>query len=377
MSYAKFNKISIIGLGLIGGSIAKDAHEKKIAEQIIGYDRSEDELKLADKSGIFYHLSQTLNENLSGSDIVIICTPINSFSSGIIANILPFLKDSEIITDVCSVKRFIREQADKQLPEKFSKNFIPAHPIAGSEKSGFFAADSKLFDNKRTIITNDGIENQAAIDKIILFWKLLGCQIETMTAEKHDDIYAKVSHLPQLMSWAFAKCLEELNLKPQLDRNQQHIYNIFTRLAHSNRSIWLGIFEKNRDFIDQHIKSLIKYLKILIQEVSSDTDQLYKILLKSKERRISIPKVDFIPISVINEQSDIISIIIPTIIACALLNITTEEELTYVGTGYKDFTLPACQISHYFPELINNNINFIQIFLAKFIEDLEFKSLNS
>ncbi len=242
------DSIHIIGLGLIGASIG--AKLKKINPDIY---ISGGDLKEAE-----YCLQHGIIDSISTKDpdIIVVCTPVNAIAEIVVSLLKTY--DSSIITDVGSVKSSILREVEKQFPNP--SRFIPAHPIAGSHLTGAASANPELFAQKKVIITPTNNDDYF-INKITSFWNLLESSVEIMDAEKHDMIYAEVSHLPQLISFAFA---------PHVN-----ITSEFTRLSTSDINLWRPIFQANEKFIkislDKFVKKLDKYDKsaILTPEIIS------------------------------------------------------------------------------------------------------------
>ena len=180
------NKITIIGVGLIGGSLAKAIKENKLAKVVFGYGRDLNRLEKAKKANVIDQFSTNLKDAVNDSDIVIIATPVGSFKE-ILIEIKPFLTSKIVISDVGSTKTNIASIVGQTLGD-YSNYFIPAHPIAGKEKSGFEASESNLFNNRKVIITPLETSSPDSINLIQKMWEGTGADVDFMSPESHDEL---------------------------------------------------------------------------------------------------------------------------------------------------------------------------------------------
>ncbi|MDB2550342.1 prephenate dehydrogenase/arogenate dehydrogenase family protein [Rickettsiales bacterium] len=234
-----FNNIIIIGLGLIGGSLAMAIKQKKLAKQILAHNRSEKSLDFALKNQIIDG-KFNFDQNLTKNDLIIIAAPLFAYE-----DIFQKIKNCQyqaLITDIGSVKQYPENLYFKIFNEK--NNFIPTHPIAGKESSGIENADPDLFDQKKLIITKF-CQNQQNIAKISHLWQKIGSQIEILDVYNHDQIFCLISHLPQYISFKFKKKRPD-NLPQSL---KKHL-----RIENSNPKIWQEIFKLNKNNIDKYYK---------------------------------------------------------------------------------------------------------------------------
>ena len=199
------DKICIIGVGLIGGSFAAGLKQANQVQTIVGFGRHEDSLIKAKSLGIIDEYSLDIATALQNVDMVLIATPVDSFGA-VLGLIKPHVTDAVIISDVGSTKGSVIDIA-KQVFGKVPTRFIPAHPIAGKEKSGVEASDGTLFDNKRVILTPEDNADVQAIEAVSELWQILGARVETMTHQKHDDLLAMTSHLPHMLAFGLMNYL--------------------------------------------------------------------------------------------------------------------------------------------------------------------------
>ena len=238
------NKICIIGLGLLGGSIGKECISKNLAKQVVGFGRKHESLKKAKQLGLVHEISESF-EDLKQADLIIIATPVKQYSS-IFKKINPYLSTTTLITDVGSTKKNVLKDASHLLNEHYQK-FIGSHPIAGSEKHGPDAAQLGLFKNKNIIITPHEKNTNEDIDFIINFWNSLEGISLIMDAVKHDEIFSTVSHLPHALAMIFMSMLNNKDNKDELLRFAASGFRDFTRIAASSPEMWRDIFIDNKE----------------------------------------------------------------------------------------------------------------------------------
>lgn len=284
--FGGFKNILIIGLGLIGGSIAVSLKKEGYKGKIYGFDLNEKRVKKALELGAIDEGYTDLNKiPWDKLDLVILATPVKTFLD-IAKKIKPFLKENTIVTDVGSVKgELVRKLEDIFKPIKF----IGAHPIAGTEKEGIENAVVGLFKNKKLILTIDKEdENTKKLEK---FWMDLGSKVEIMNPDIHDFVFASVSHLPHAVAFALVDSLISLSKETGIDLflYPGAGFKDFTRIAASSPTVWKDIFLENKEnvihTIDEFINSLEK-IKKYIKE--GDEENLIKILSESREKRLSL-----------------------------------------------------------------------------------------
>ncbi|WP_029520117.1 prephenate dehydrogenase/arogenate dehydrogenase family protein [Persephonella sp. IF05-L8] len=286
--FGGFKNILIIGLGLIGGSIALSLKKEGFQGKIYGFDLSKERVKKAIELGAIDQ-GWTKLEDIPWEkiDLVIISTPVSTFID-IAQKIKPFLKKDTIVTDVGSVKGELVKQLEKILsPVKF----IGAHPIAGTEKEGVENAVIGLFKNKKLILTIN--QEDEATKRLEKFWSDLGSKVEIMDADTHDFVFAAVSHLPHAVAFALVDALISLSKETGIDLflYPGAGFKDFTRIAASSPNVWKDIFIENKEnvlhTIDEFIKSM-ENLRNLIDR--GDEERLIKLLSESREKRLSLEK---------------------------------------------------------------------------------------
>jgi len=276
-----FNKITIIGLGLIGGSLALAIKEKKLAKEIAGVSRRKSTIKEALKNKIVDSGTLDLEDGVKDSDFIIIATPVFKIVS-IAKRVARFLKKGAILTDVGSTKRHIVRSIEKAVPKGI--DFVGSHPIAGSERSGIKSANKDLFKNACCILTKTKKTNPKAIGKVKKFWENLGIEVIIMRPQMHDKALSKISHLSHAVSASLVNSVG----KSRLDLAAGGFKDA-TRVASGEPELWRDIFLTNKDNLIKDIGILKKELnKVEAALRNNDQAGLLRLLHKAKVVRDSI-----------------------------------------------------------------------------------------
>jgi prephenate dehydrogenase len=262
MSY----KITIIGVGLIGGSLAKNLKNSDFASEIIGFGRSENNLQIAKNLNIIDSFTTDIKSAMD-CDIVVIATPVGVFKD-ILKQIKPFVKN-QIITDVGSTKQSVERDIKSIFGSDFN-NFVPAHPIAGKEKSGCESADENLFKNKKLIITGGKKSNKKIIQEM---WLLTSAIVSEIDSKTHDDIFGLTSHLPHLLAFGL---VGQMAKQKGAEKFIGGGFKDFSRIASSDSTMWADIFENNKDEVLNHLENYQQELKSLAKLIKNNEKDKYK-----------------------------------------------------------------------------------------------------
>jgi cyclohexadieny/prephenate dehydrogenase len=243
-----FDKIAIIGLGLIGSSIAHAARRGGLAKEISGHDASPDVLDRAGKIGFCDTLHADIGDCVEDAELVILCAPVGAYRS-IAEQIRTSLAEGAILSDVGSVKGSVVRDVGPFVP--LDVHFIPAHPIAGTEFSGPEAGFASLFDGRWAILTPVPGSDKAAVEKLKAFWQGLGSQVDVMEPSHHDLVLAITSHLPHLIAYNIVGTAHDLEkvTESEVIKYSASGFRDFTRLAASDPTMWRDIFLNNRDAV--------------------------------------------------------------------------------------------------------------------------------
>ena len=283
-----FNKICIIGCGLIGSSLARAIKKNNLAEKIVSSNRSELLNKKVIDLNIVDSSSSNTKEITEGSDLIVIAAPLSSYKD-IILKTKDSLKSGAILTDVGSVKGSVINLIEKNIPENVS--WIPSHPIAGTEDSGPEAGFSELFKNRWCILTPSKKAKEKDINLLKIFWEKVGSKVDIMEAEQHDYILSITSHLPHLIAYNIVSTSLDTQdeTKSTIVKYSAGGLRDFTRIASSNPIMWRDIFIQNKNNTSQMIDKFIKNLEDLkIAIENEDGKKLEKIFTKTKKIRKDI-----------------------------------------------------------------------------------------
>ena len=246
MTEPLFDTIAIVGLGLIGSSIARAARAQGAVRSIVATARSPQTRKRVVELGIADKVVETNAEAVEGADLVIVCVPVG-VCGAVAKEIGPHLKAGATISDVGSVKGSIVRDMGPHLPK--TVHFVPAHPVAGTEHSGPDAGFAELFMNRWCILTPPEGTDAQAVDRLAAFWRLLGANVETMTPDHHDLVLAVTSHLPHLIAYTIVGTADELETvtRSEVLKFSAGGFRDFTRIASSDPVMWRDVFLHNKE----------------------------------------------------------------------------------------------------------------------------------
>lgn len=264
MTEYMFNKITIIGVGLLGASFALAMKKNGLCRTITGHGRSRENLQRAKERNIIDSFEQDPVAACSGAELIMLSAPAGSFP-GLVRAIVPTLKKGAVLTDVGSVKGILVREIEKMMPKDV--HYIGGHPIAGSDRSGIDSANAELFRNAKCVITPTENSDPSALNKIQNMWKAFGADIIILNPEEHDRIYASVSHLPHLIAYAMVNTVAEMD-RSYLDFSGKGFMDS-TRIACSSEEMWndicllnrdniieaLAVFQRNLDLLDRYLKA--------------------------------------------------------------------------------------------------------------------------
>jgi cyclohexadieny/prephenate dehydrogenase len=243
-----FQRLGLIGVGLIGSSIARAARAQHAAQSIVATARSAATRRRVAELGIADQVVESNAAAVEGADLVIVSVPVGQ--SGLVAEeIGPHLKPGAIVSDVGSVKSSVVREMAPHIPS--GVHFIPGHPVAGTEHSGPDAGFAELFVNRWCILTPSGDTDPAAVERLAAFWRLLGARVETMSAEHHDLVLAITSHVPHLIAYTIVGTADELSAVTRSEVLQFSAggFRDFTRIAASDPTMWRDVFLANKDAV--------------------------------------------------------------------------------------------------------------------------------
>ena len=280
-----FGRIALIGIGLIGSSIAHAARRAGCVAHIAGYSRSEASRAAAARIGFCDSLHDDMAACAKDADIVVLCLPVGALGEAA-ATIAPALKPGAILTDVGSVKTAVIRDAGPHVPD--GVHFIPGHPIAGTEQSGPESGFATLFDNRWCILTPPPGTDEAAVATLTAFWTALGSKVETMDPRHHDLVLGITSHVPHLIAYNIvgtAADLEEVT-QSEVIKFSAGGFRDFTRIAASDPTMWRDVFLNNREAVLEILQRFTEDLTALQRAIRwGDGDTLFKLFERTRAIR--------------------------------------------------------------------------------------------
>jgi cyclohexadieny/prephenate dehydrogenase len=288
---AIFNRLALIGMGLIGSSIARAARAQGAARSIVATARSAATRRRVAELGLADQVVETNAAAAEGADLVIVAIPVGACGA-VAAEIAPHLAPGAIVSDVGSVKGVIVRDMSPHIPA--GVHFVPAHPVAGTENSGPDAGFAELFVERWCILTPPAGSEPAAVERIAAFWRLLGANVETMSAEHHDLVLGITSHLPHLIAYTIVGTADELS---QVTRSEVLQFSAggfrdFTRIAASDPTMWRDVFLANKDAVLEMLGRFNEDLATLTRAIRrGDGETLFNQFSRTRAIRRAIVEI--------------------------------------------------------------------------------------
>ena len=283
-----FQRVALIGLGLIGSSLSHVIRRNGLALEITGYARSETTRTRALELGLVDRMFATATQTIAGADLVILCSPVGTYGS-LAQEIGPVLEAGTILSDVGSVKAAVVRDVAPHL--RTGVHFIPGHPIAGTEQSGPDSGFAELFMNRWCILTPLPESDPKAVERLTAFWQACGSNVETMSPEHHDLVLAITSHLPHLIAYnivSTAADLEEVT-DSEVIKFSAGGFRDFTRIAASDPTMWRDVFLNNRDAVLEMLGRFSEDLSALQRAIRwGDGEMLFNLFTRSRQIRRNI-----------------------------------------------------------------------------------------
>lgn len=284
MSEHRVDTVCIIGTGLIGGSLALAIRQAGFCKEIVGAGRTEATLVKAVELGVVDRYDTSISNAVEDADIVVVCVPLGSMHA-VFEQINAAEIESTIITDAGSAKQSVIDEAEFVFGAGF-RNFVPGHPIAGTEQSGVSAAFPELYQNRRVILTPTENTSVDALEKVRAMWQSAGAEVETMSAEHHDLVLAGTSHLPHLLAFGLVDCLNNLEDVDEIFRFAAGGFRDFTRIASSDPIMWRDICLSNRDEVMVMMRRYSKEMEKIFKALEAgDGEKLKEIFERAKKAR--------------------------------------------------------------------------------------------
>lgn len=265
MSNLMIQRLVIIGVGLIGGSLARILRQRCVCKEIIGCGRGVENLQKAVELGVIDHYTTNVAEAVVDADMIVVAVPLGAMAKTF-ATMLPHLAPDAIVTDVGSAKGSVVADARAHLTSHFS-NFVPGHPIAGTEKSGVTASFAELFEKRRVILTPLLDTDIFAYSQVRKMWQATGAEVIDMAVDHHDEVLAATSHLPHLLAYSLVDTLAKMDERSEIFRFSAGGFRDFSRIASSDPQMWHDICLANQE-------AVLKVLSLFNKELQQLTEAL-------------------------------------------------------------------------------------------------------
>jgi cyclohexadieny/prephenate dehydrogenase len=288
MAAPVFERVALIGIGLIGSSLSHAMRRAGMAQSIAGHAQSQGTRDTALRLGLVNSIHATAAEAARGADLVILCVPVGACGK-IAEEIAPVLRPGAIVTDVGSVKAAVLRDVGRFLPD--GVDFIPGHPIAGTEHSGPESGFADLFEGRWCILTPAPEAGRDAVARLAAFWTALGSHVEIMTAEHHDLVLAITSHVPHLIAYNIVNTARHLErvTDSEVIKFSAGGFRDFTRIAASDPVMWRDVFLNNKDAVLEMLGRFSEDLTALQRAIRfGDGDTLYQLFGEARETRRGI-----------------------------------------------------------------------------------------
>ena len=283
-----FEKMALIGVGLIGSSIAQAARQKGVVNHISVATRRHETLEEAASINIADSYTTEAKKAVADADVVILCTPVGAFES-VMKQIAPALKPGAVLSDVGSLKGYVHKVVGPLVPD--GVHFVPAHPMAGTEYSGPLAGFPSLFERRWCILTPEQDAAPRAVENLCAFWRALGCDIELMNSAHHDLVVAITSHVPHLVAYNIVGTVDDMETvsKSEVIKFSAGGFRDFTRIAASDPVMWRDVFLTNRDAVLAMLGRFLEDLSVLQRAIRvGDGQGLEALFTRTRAIRRSI-----------------------------------------------------------------------------------------
>jgi prephenate dehydrogenase len=288
------NKLAIIGIGLIGGSLARALRRAGAVGEVVGYGRSLANLKLAVDLGVVDHAETSLSAAVEDADMVVLAVPVGSMAE-LLGRMAGSISRETVVTDVGSVKADVCQAAREALGQSYSR-FVPGHPIAGTEQSGVAAAREDLFQHHKVILTPDGETDPGAVEFVRAMWEDVGGNVRLMDAEQHDLVLAASSHLPHILAFGLVDMLVRRDEHREIFDYAAGGFRDFTRIAGSDPVMWSDICSANAapilELINQYRHDLEELAQAIERGDREWLEQVFRRARHARETYIKPPEPD-------------------------------------------------------------------------------------
>lgn len=277
-------KLAVIGLGLIGGSLARDLRASGFAKSISGFDLDAAQLDAALRLGVVDTAGHSAAEAVAGADMVVVAVPV-LHTADAMRELLPGLMSGATVTDVGSTKQSVLRDVARVCGD-IPAWFVAGHPIAGTEKSGVANSLLGLFKGHRVILTPHAAQDAQAQARVTAMWQSAGARVVQMQPDQHDQIFAATSHLPHLLAYSYVDMLDRLDAQHEIFPNAGGGFRDFTRIASSSPQMWHDVVRANKDSVTMLLGKQIDELQILRQMIEQERwGEVYQLFQRARAAR--------------------------------------------------------------------------------------------
>ncbi len=283
-----YDRVALIGLGLIASSMYHAIKRAGLAAQVVGYARSEATRKTARDIGLCDQIYDSAAEAVKNADLVVLCVPVGAMDR-VAQDIAPHLVAGAVVSDVGSVKRAVIDAVAPHLPDNV--HFVPAHPLAGTEHSGPTSGFAELFDDRWCIIVPDLCDDDAVVAKLTALWRGMGSNVDKMDADHHDLVLAVTSHTPHLIAYTMVGVADDLRrvTDSEVIKYSAAGFRDFTRIAASDPTMWRDVFLNNKEATLEVLGRFTEELFMLQRAIrEGDGDHLHDYFTRTRSIRRSI-----------------------------------------------------------------------------------------
>ena len=279
-----FNRLGLIGCGLMGGSLSLALQRAQLVKQVVGYSTSQHTLEVAYRNGVIHAAAPSAAETAASADLIVIAVPVAA-TGKVLQSIGMYLRDGAVVMDVGSTKQNVVDAATSALGSRLGQ-FVPAHPIAGKEVAGIEHAEADLYRGKQVILTPPRRTQLGALQQITAMWEALDCRVQTMTPQAHDAAFAAISHLPHMAAFALMHSILQQNDAADILALAGSGFRDFSRIAASDPAIWRDIFLCNRDEMLRQTDMLVQALQTFATCIANnDAQRLQNLIAQASQAR--------------------------------------------------------------------------------------------
>ena len=280
-------RLTIIGVGLIGSSLALALKQSGVVGHVVGFGRNQENLEKGIELGVIDSFESSVASAVKDADMIVVAVPLGAME-GVFQQLKGNISENAVITDAGSTKGSVVKMAAGTLGEQF-KQFVPGHPIAGTEKSGVEAGFASLYQNRRVILTPVEETDKLATQRVDAMWRECGAEIEYLGIDHHDKVLAATSHLPHMLAYAMVNYLSGLNEHDEIFRYAAGGFRDFTRIASSNPVMWRDICLSNGEALLEFIEGYKSELDMIASAIkTNNADDLLKLFGNAKSERDSL-----------------------------------------------------------------------------------------